>query len=655
MKQMPYRVGAICSSIAMAESIRRTTGTYENDTQISISISNGIDEALPIGEEMQEKGIEVIVSRRGAAHLLRETLLIPVLSFPVSSLDIIVSVKEAMGYGDTILLSVFRNRLENLDILEDIFNIKLLQGIYNNTESLENLIASSKDQGIEVVIGGGVSMRFARKYGVRGVELLVSDEVVALTLEDARSVARSAREEQEKAIRYQSIIDATVDGIVAVDSDGRITTINRAARELFHIHEKTAQGRSIRPLMPSSPLSRVLATEKSENNKLEKINGELFVTSHIPIVNESRIVGAVSTFRHASQVMRAESEVRRSFAKGLIAKYFIDDFVYSSPLIREAIYKVKRFAPSDSTILITGETGTGKEILAHSVHNLSLRHKGPFVSINCAALPDQLLESELFGYEEGAFTGSKRGGKPGLFELAHGGSLFLDEISATPSSVQTRLLRVLQEKEVMRIGGDRLISINVRIIAAANKNLQEEVLAGRFREDLFFRLNVLNILIPPLCERIEDLPLLVEELIRRLSAKYHVPGFSVPSPYIKTLMAYSWPGNVRELENFLEKLLLLSDKTFDSNVFHSLYTEMTSTPPPPSNHLQKNSKTASFDKNFAYSDYEKENQRIIINQALEKAKYSRTKAAKLLGISRTTLWRKIKELDALSPEASKKL
>ncbi|MBW1789297.1 MAG: sigma 54-interacting transcriptional regulator, partial [Deltaproteobacteria bacterium] len=579
MGQTNYRLGVICSSIAMADSIRRVTGTSVEEVQISMS--TGIDEALPIGKEMEKEGIEVIIGRRGTAHLLRETLRIPVLVFQLSSLDIIMSLKEAINYGDVILLPSFRRRLSGLAIFEDIFGIKLIQGVYHDSASLEDLIASSKDQGINAVIGGGVSMRFARKYGVHGVEFQLSDEVVVSTLEDAKSVARSNREEQEKANSYKCIIDATTDGIVAVDAQGRITTINKAARKLLKIHKERTEGSPLTRYLPNAAVNEVLSTETPKNNNLEKINGELFVTSHIPIVNEARLVGAVSTFRHVSNVIRAENEVRRSFAKGLIAKYFLDDFIYSSPLIQEVIHKVKQFAPSDSTVMITGETGTGKEILAHSIHNLSLRQKGPFVSINCAALPDQLLESELFGYEEGAFTGSKRGGKPGLFELAHGGSLFLDEISATPLSVQTRLLRVLQEKEVMRIGGDRLIPIDVRIIAAANRNLQEEVLAGRLREDLFFRLNVLNIYIPPLRARIDDLPVLVDALIRKLSAKYHGPTFSIASSYTRNLMTHSWPGNVRQLENFLEKFLLLSDKKFDPRIFQTLFHELTSAPEAP--------------------------------------------------------------------------
>jgi PAS domain S-box-containing protein len=474
-----------------------------------------------------------------------------------------------------------------------------------------------------------------------GVEFQLSEEVVSSTLEDAKSVASSNRKKQEKATRYQSIIDATADGILAMDERGRITTINKAAKKLLKIRDESSEGHPVARYLPS--LKRVLSTETPESNKLEKIGGELYVTSHIPIVSEGRAVGTVSTFRDVKNVIRAENEVRRSFSKGLAAKYFIGDFVFSSSLIQDVIQKVRRFAASDSTVLITGETGTGKEILAHSIHNLSQRRKGPFVSINCAALPDQLLESELFGHEEGAFTGSKRGGKSGLFELAHGGSLFLDEIVAAPLSVQSRLLRVLQEKEVMRVGGDRLIPINVRIIAAANKNMQKEVLAGRLREDLFFRLNILNIYIPPLRERIADLPVLVNALMRRMSQKYNVPTFSIPYSYTLLLMDYPWPGNVRQLETFLERLLLLSDNRFDQHVFQKLLQELTSSPDSP----DPQHRAPAVESTASYSNPENENQIKIIREALRNSEYCRTKAAQLLGISRTTLWRKMKQLDLL--------
>jgi transcriptional regulator with PAS, ATPase and Fis domain len=188
--------------------------------------------------------------------------------------------------------------------------------------------------------------------------------------------------------------------------------------------------------------------------------------------------------------MKVENEVRQLFAKGLVAKYVFEDLVYKSSLMTNIIKKAKQYAQTNSTILISGETGTGKEILVQSIHNYSLRKKKPFISINCAALPEQLLESELFGYEEGAFTGSKKGGKLGLFETSHKGSIFLDEIASTTQKVQTQLLRVLQEKVVMRIGADRIIPIDVHVIAATNKNLVDEVQLNQFREDLYFRLNV---------------------------------------------------------------------------------------------------------------------------------------------------------------------
>ena len=204
---------------------------------------------------------------------------------------------------------------------------------------------------------------------------------------------------------------------------------------------------------------------------MEKINGDLYLANHIPITVNSEVAGIVSIFKNAANVIKDENEVRRNFAKGLVANYTIKDLIHSSPVMRDIVRKAMRYASSDSTILINGETGTGKEILAQSIHNMGRRVKGPFVSINCAAIPDQLLENELFGHEEGAFTGSRKGGKIGLFELAHTGTIFLDEIASTPPNVQASLLRVLQEKKVMRIGSDRLIPIDVRVIAASNKNL----------------------------------------------------------------------------------------------------------------------------------------------------------------------------------------
>lgn len=645
MFDLSFRLGVIASSVILKECVQRVAENQKEN--IRVVMVRGLDEAIPVGKEMEREGIEVILSRRGAAHLLRENLRIPVLALPVTSLDILAAVKQAVVHGKRILLPAFRQRLKGLEIIEEIFGIELVLGIYHNSASLGQLVRSAKDQDIDVVIGGGVTMRFAQKYNLPGVEIAISEEAVAFTLEDAKSVARSGREEQERAMRYRCIIDSTSDGIISVDQEGVITTLNKAARALLKISDDSSEGKPIVDYIPKAQILNTLQTHKAEFNKMEKINGNLFLTNHIPVMMGSDLVGGVSTFQDISNVIKAENKVRRSFAKGLIAKYFIEDFIHKSPAMVEVIRKAKRYATSDSTILISGETGTGKEIIAQSIHNLAMQRKGAFVSINCAALPDQLLESELFGYEEGAFTGSRKGGKPGLFELAHKGTIFLDEIVSTPQSVQTRLLRVLQEREVMRIGGDQLIPIDVRVIAAANKNLFEEVQSGRMREDLFFRLNILTINIPPLRDRMEDLPLLINALAKRISLKYKISPVPIPAPYVQKLMHYPWPGNVRQLENFVERFLLLSDQKFDPDIFDEIFHELIDYPSFMDSPIQEggndNQKMDSLKEYLHLKSQENESR--FIWKTLEECNFCKSEAAKKLGISRTTLWRKLKGLE----------
>ena len=599
-----------------------------------------LDEAVPIGKSMQREGIEVIISRRATAQLLRESLAIPVLSVPFTAFDLLLNVKEAASLGRKVLLTTFPSRLENLEILEGIFDIELVTGVFQDSKSLENVIIWGKSQGCKVVIGAGNSMKFAQKQGMVGVEIHTSEEAIASTIEDAKSIARSRRDEQEKSLRYRAIIDSMSEGIIAVNKKGAITTVNRATKDLLNIIDGEAIGKHIAQYIPNTSILEVVGTQNQRLNQVEKINQDHFVISHIPITDGQEIVGGILTFKDISNVMKAENEVRRSFAKRLIAKYNLDDFIHRSWTIKELINKVRKFAATDLTVLITGETGTGKEILAQSIHNLGPHRKGPFVSINCAALPEQLLESELFGYEEGAFTGSRRGGKLGLFELAHNGTIFLDEIGATPLSVQAKLLRVLEEREVMRVGGDRLIPITVRVIASANQNLSHEVQAGRFREDLFFRLNVLAFHIPPLRDRIEDLPLLVNELVIKSSWRYRFPPIEIPSRYINMLKQLLWPGNVRQLVNFIEKMVILSEGEFNPQVFEKLYAELLDY----SLIHEEAMGQARLSLLQMIRQKTRKDETEMIRRVLEEAQFSKTEAARKLGVSRTTLWRKLKTM-----------
>lgn len=316
--------------------------------------------------------------------------------------------------------------------------------------------------------------------------------------------------------------------------------------------------------------------------------------------------------------------------KGFLAKSSLDNFIGCSKKIQLLKQQTRQFAQTDSTILITGESGTGKEMLAQGIHNASQRKLGPFLAVNCAALPENLLESELFGYEEGAFTGTRKGGKPGLFELAHGGTLFLDEIVEMPLSLQSRLLRILQEREVMRLGADRVIAVDVRIVAATNRDLEIFVQANKFRSDLYYRLNVLRLRIPPLRERPEDIPELVACFLQ-LFSKLN-PAIECISPQaVKLLQLHAWKGNVRELFNILERVMLLVQRpVITAADIGNLLPIATSRPVRPAAGRDIQSGTLQqLEKN-------------AIMQFLLEEKFNYTRVAERLGINRTTLWRKLK-------------
>lgn len=604
----------------------------------------GLDDAIETVKEMESDGIEVVLARGGTAPLVRNHIQVPVLSFPLSTIDLLKCIREAANYGRNILLVSFNKRMKGIEFANELFNIRLTQSVCKNYKDMQNLLSTRCDE-FDAMVGGSTSSAVAKIYGLNAVETQTSEEAIDSTLDSAISVAKYNRIEQEKSHRFRLIIEGVSDGVIAYDPKGKITTINEKAHALLKVDPETATDKSVNDLLPRSTGMTVISTQLPIADKIERIGSELFVFNHIPIIINNEAVGGVTTFKDASNVMEVESEIRRSLSKGLIAKYNLSDLIYKSDGMKKVIERVKQFASTGSTITIVGETGTGKEILAQSIHNLSQRAKQAFVSINCAALSEQLLESELFGYEEGAFTGSRKGGKPGLFETAHKGTIFLDEIGATSHNVQRHLLRVLQEREVMRIGADRIIPVNVRVIAASNQELVEEVNKGSFREDLFFRLNVLNINIPPLRNRLEDLPYLVEKFLKILSIEHKKVPFQIPKKCIAKLQEYAWPGNIRQLKNFVERLFLICDARCSMNVFDELFIELIEYGPKKisaNKESQTNSLKDQLKADIAQNEYE------TIKRALEVSNFSKTKAAKLLGISRTTLWKKLKQINSHS-------
>lgn len=639
MQHKKIRIGIFASSHSLIDRVHLLAAKQPD--QIFIN-TNGLEDAIPLAKDMVQNGVEIIISRRGTAHLLRENLRIPVLSFPHRSLDILVSLKQAKDVGRKILLPVFRNEFSGLEAIEDLLEIELIQKVYGGKAGLKQAVREGHREGCQVVVGGSVTQQMTEGIGLKFIEIRTSDEDIAATIEDAKSVALSARDQKATALRYQAIINAASDGIIAVDDHGLITTINATATKMLKHEEKEALGHHITEMIPNAPITQVLTTKKAVHDRLSQIGEESYIFNYRPVTLEDTVIGAVSTFRDIGNVMRTENVVRRSFSKGLVAKYDFSDLVHASPAMRDVVNIGRQFAVTDSTILIMGETGTGKEIFVHGIHSHSRRAKQPFVSINCAALPEQLLESELFGYEEGAFTGSKKGGKPGRFEIAHKGTIFLDEIDSTSETVQIRLLRVLQEREVMRLGGDRKIPVDVRIIAAASRDLSQAVQEQNFRADLFFRLNVLRLQIPPLRKRQEDIPLLFDFFIRHFSDRYGLEPLSLPEEYLRRLMSYAWPGNVRQLRNYAERLVMNCSLRCSSDTLEVLYRELIQYGTQPTKEVSVAPSQTTLKSRM--KDQTQNNERTIILEALEQCRFSKSSAAKRLGISRTTLWRKMKEL-----------
>ncbi|MDO0822581.1 sigma-54 interaction domain-containing protein [Desulfosporosinus nitroreducens] len=372
--------------------------------------------------------------------------------------------------------------------------------------------------------------------------------------------------EENKDIFYHVL--ESMQGIVVADIDGKIIFLNDRYSEILQVDKHEAIGKDIRDVIPGTRMHIVARTGCEEMGSLFMLkNGESVLVNRIPVQKNGKIIGVASfgslskademstmaTIQKISHLSQELNQYKSELNKLRGAKYSLDQIIGNSPNLIKMKELIKKVAQTKSTVLITGETGTGKELVAHAIHQLSTRSHHSFVRLNCAAIPNDLLESELFGYEEGAFTGAKKGGKVGKFELAHGGSLLLDEINQMPQYLQSKLLRVIQEKEVERVGGSKPFDIDVRLIFTTNQNLQDLVHQDNFREDLYYRINVMNIEIPPLRERLDDIPLLVEHFIFKINKDLGLNITGIDDKVIKLFQDYHWPGNIRELENTIER------------------------------------------------------------------------------------------------------
>ncbi len=440
----------------------------------------------------------------------------------------------------------------------------------------------------------------------------------------------------------QTILDTSFYGIAVVNRDGIITMVNRATEEFLGMDRSEMIGKHVTEVIENTRLHIVAKTGKPEVGWVQRVKGRDIIAERIPIIEDGQVVGAIGKiiFKDISELEALMKQVEllenkvAYYEKELDAvrsvKYSFSSIIGKSNQIQELKKLALKYARTDANILLIGESGTGKDLFAQAIHNASPRCGNKFIHVNCAAIPRELLESELFGYEKGAFTGALKEGKPGKFELANGGTIFLDEIGDMPLEMQAKLLKVIETKEVERVGSTKSIKVDIRIISATNKDVRRLIEEGRFREDLFYRLNVISLLLPPLRERREDIDPLIDHFLREICEKYGKNLIEIDEKVRNIFMKYHWPGNVRELMNVLERMIISTDKKIltTEDVPNYIRNELTD---------ERQEKVAGLSEAIA----EAEKKTIIM--ALRAVNGNRVKAAKLLGIPRSTLYAKLKK------------
>jgi len=460
------------------------------------------------------------------------------------------------------------------------------------------------------------------------------------------NLAEELTDLREIQTMLQAIIHSSDDAISVVDENGRGILINPAYSRITGLTQEQVIGKPATADISEgeSMHMKVLQTRRAVRGVPMRVGPSKreVIVNVAPIIVKGKLKGSVGVIHDMSEMKSLSRELNRArqLIRKLEAKYTFEDIIGQSDEMMLAIEQAKLGAKTPATVLLRGESGTGKELFAHAIHNASDRKYNKFIRVNCAAISETLLESELFGYEEGAFSGAVRGGKRGFFEEANNGSIFLDEIGELPVNTQAKLLRVLQEKEIIRVGGTKPISINVRIIAATNVNLEKGIAKGSFREDLYYRLNRMPIHIPPLRKRIEEIPLLNERLIQKISQDYGRNVEGITPSALKQLMEYDWPGNVRELENILGRAIIFmkfNDQFIDVQHLPELKNQQNLTESSVSNH------TDSVVMDRTLSDMMEEFEAKIIKQTLLRLNENKTLTAKTLGLSVRNLYYKIEK------------
>lgn len=584
-------------------------------------------DVLEKAEEMIQAGTKIIISRGGTAALLRSNVTIPVLEIAHDFHGVYRILQEARRKSQKIAAVGFPQFCNVLRHYQNLTNeeFKICQ-VYNHYD-IENVVKSLASDDYQLVIGGLTVAEMAKKYGLNAVMGDTDNISIEQAINEARSLLKYINRENAKLLMSHSALNQSREGIMCIDQMGEVINVNAAGMSLFqcHVGDKLFKKEAFKDLYGS------IINEISLKEQPVEINGSLIYISIKHFSHHQNAYSIITGLSQDSALWHAAAN-RKSKLRGFSTTYSFDDIIGQSPEIRNVIEKAKLCAQYDLPVTITGATGTGKELFAQSIHHHSSRSHSPFIAINCAAIPESLLESELFGYADGAFTNARKGGKPGIFEMAREGTVFIDEISEAPLSVQVKLLRVLQEKQFSRIGGDSLITADFRLITASNKALKALVDAGEFRQDLYYRINILELELPALHQRPGDVMPIVQHLLAQQGKTL------IFTPEAQAFLnRYPWPGNIRELQAMVYRLIVLLQTDVVNKEILQQLCQLT----PASQ--EENVHNSDCEAATAETDLLKKQEKQLIARVLETTAGDRTKAAVMLGISPTTLWRKLKE------------
>ncbi|MBS6362541.1 propionate catabolism operon regulatory protein PrpR [Burkholderia sp.] len=626
---------------------RDVAGEFDDRADVRI-VARGYEEALTAIAEAGAARPDVIVAAGSNGSYLKTRAQVPVVLVTPTGFDVMQALARARRDASRIALVSVGETPPEVRRFIAAYGLDVEFASYQSAQEAETCVHELRDRGIETIVGPGLVTDLAANAGM-GAVFLYSHASVRKAVETALEVVYATHAEALRRQRLDNLLQHLRDGVVALDAQGHVEAINERLALAFGVEPAAAVGRALVDLTPELRTLRA-----DDGDTLATVRGVRYVVHRGPLVDRGVTSGSVLTFQESRAVERLDRTLRsQPSTQQFAARYTLDDVVGASAPMARVRDLARRYARSDATVLVLGESGTGKEMIAQSLHALSARRHYPFVAINCGAFPEALLESELFGYEEGAFTGARRGGKTGLFEAAHRGTLFLDEIGEMPPSLQSRLLRVLQEREVIRLGSTEPIRIDVRVIAATHCPLLASVEAGTFRADLYYRLNILNIGLPPLRERAADIPALAAALLAqaarrepRLAERLRDADDAarVLDQTQSVLMHYRWPGNVRELQNVIERIAVeLADETaengasgtggaLDPDALRAVAPELFAAAAM-SDGRDDDAPTLQARRRRAEADE--------IRAALDACDGDRDRACAMLGISKTTMWRKL--------------